>query len=111
MKDYDLILLGVGVVTCLAGLGILESLFTIKSHLITIKSNLNTIMAKQDAFNAMLERIDVATTEIASDMKKLRDEVADVISDESLAKLDANISKLEALGGEDGETDPDTEEV
>lgn len=65
-------------------------------------------MAKQDQLNAAIARLETATTEIASDMKKLRDEIATgSVTDESLATLDANIAKLESLGAEDGETDPD----
>lgn len=68
---------------------------------ISLHSKYNSIMAKQDQFDAMLQRLDAATTEIADDLRELREEVIDTISDESLAKLDANISKLETMGAED----------
>lgn len=55
-------------------------------------------MAKQDEFNAMLTRLDAATTEIANDLKALRDELGDSISQESLDTLNTNIAKLEELG-------------
>lgn len=66
-------------------------------------------MEAQNRIDAALVRLDAATNEIASDLKKLRDQiVAGTVTQESLAKLEANIAKLESLGAEDGETGPDT---
>lgn len=66
--------------------------------LIYIIIQLHKIMAKQDEFNALMVRLDAATTEIAKDLTALREEIKDTISSESLTTLDANISKLEELG-------------
>lgn len=57
-------------------------------------------MAKaQERFDALMARLDKITTDIAGDYKTLLDEVqAGSISDESLAKAEANIATLEALG-------------
>ncbi len=58
-------------------------------------------MAKtQDQFNAMLADIDAATTEVASDLQKLRDELASAgaLSDANAALLDARIARLKAIG-------------
>lgn len=77
-------------------------------HFLNTKK-LNTIMEAQNRIDAALVRLDAATNEIASDLKKLRDQiVAGTVTQESLAKLEANIAKLESLGAEDGETGPDT---
>ena len=78
-------------------------------EIILLHSKYNSIMAKQDQFDAMLQRLDAATTEIADDLRELREEVIDTISDDSLAKLDANISKLETMGAEDDQPEePET---
>lgn len=55
-------------------------------------------MAKQDEFNALLVRIDAATTEIAKDLQELRDKEKDNISPESLTTLDSKIAILEEMG-------------
>ena len=59
-------------------------------------------MAKsQERFDALMERLDKVTTDIAADYKKLLDAVeagSDSISEESFAKHEANIAKLEELG-------------
>lgn len=55
-------------------------------------------MTKQERFDAILGRIDTVTTNIAADYQKLLDEVkAGTVSDESLAKAEENIAKLETL--------------
>lgn len=59
------------------------------------------LMSTQERVDAALGRLDEATTEIASDLKKLRDEIAaGNVSEESLAKLDENVATLEKLGQE-----------
>lgn len=84
--------------------------------------NQNTIiMAKQEQFDALMQRLDATTNDIAADLKLLKDQIAnDTISDESLAKLDANIQKLEAIGASTenpvpeeptGPTEPETPTV
>lgn len=65
-------------------------------------------MAKQDQFNELLTRMDAATTEIANDLKTLREEAAaGSISDASLATLDAKIAQLEAMGQDPADPIPD----
>lgn len=76
-------------------------------EIVILNNKYNTLMAKQEQFDAMLQRLDAATTEIADDLKALREEIADSISDESLAKLDANIAKLETMGSEDDVEEPE----
>lgn len=74
------------------------------------------IMAKQEQFDALLQRLDATTNDIAADLTLLKEQIAaGTISDESLAKLDSNIAKLEALGASTENpvpvepTDPPTE--
>lgn len=64
----------------------------------------------QADFNARMGKIDAATTEIAADLKKLREDLADggEISDANLAMLDAKIAVLEAMG-KDPEPNPVTD--
>lgn len=66
-------------------------------------------MTKQEKFDASLERLNTVTNDIAGDLKKLRDEIAndDDVSDESLALLDSNIDKLETLGADPTDPVPD----
>lgn len=59
-------------------------------------------MAKQEDFDARMKEMDEATTEIANDLQKLRDEIAagGSISDANLAILDAKIATLKVLGSD-----------
>lgn len=77
------------------------------SHLKTILKNQTLIMAKQEKMDAMLTRLDAATNEIASDLAALREEIKDSVSQESLDKLDANISTLEGLGADPADPVPE----
>lgn len=63
-----------------------------------LNQKLKSIMSKQEDFDAALDKLDAATTEIANDLTALRDEVKGTISTESLARLDANILALEVMG-------------
>ena len=64
----------------------------------SLNSKIDKIMTKQERFDAILGRIDTVTTNIAADYQKLLDEVkAGTVSDESLAKAEENIAKLETL--------------
>jgi hypothetical protein len=79
-----------------------------KKLLLLILKNQFKIMAKQDQFNESLARLDAATSEIASDLQALRDELAaGTISDASLATLDAKIAQLEAMGQDPADPIPD----
>lgn len=67
--------------------------------LITTNKKLNKIMAKQETFDALLVRVEAATTELANDLAALRGEIAaGTVSEESLAKFDTIVSTLEAMG-------------
>jgi hypothetical protein len=81
-----------------------------KKLLLLILKNQFKIMAKQEQFDELLTRLDAATTEIASDLQALRDELAaGTINDASLATLDAKIAQLEAMGADPADpipTDP-----
>ena len=63
-------------------------------------SQLEAIMATQAQFDERMGKIDAATTEIAADLKKLRDDLAagGAVSDANLAVLDAKIAVLDAMG-------------
>jgi len=70
----------------------------IKRRLDLINSKLNSIMNKQERFDAILSRLDAVTTDIAGDFKTFVQEVKDgTVSDDSLAKAEANIAKLEEV--------------
>lgn len=79
-----------------------------KESLNLINNKLDKIMAKQEQFDAMVARLNTATNDIAADLKLLKDQIAaGTVSDESLAKLDADIVKLEALGASTDNPIPD----
>lgn len=71
---------------------------------LTIFNNLklNQIMAKsQERFDLLMGRLDKVSNDIAADYAQLLKAVqegADSVSEESFAKHEANIDKLEALG-------------
>ena len=55
-------------------------------------------MTKQERFDGILTRLDTVTTNIAEDFKTFVQEVKDGgVSDESLAKAEANIATLEQI--------------
>lgn len=63
-----------------------------------IIQKLNQIMTKQERFDAILTRMDTVTTDIAGDFQTFIKEVKDgTVSDESLAKAEANVAILETL--------------
>jgi hypothetical protein len=64
----------------------------------SLNSKIDTIMTKQERFDTVLTRIDAVTTNIAEDFKAFIKEAQEgSISDESLAKAEANVTKLEEL--------------
>lgn len=70
-----------------------------KQSLNLIINKLNQIMTKQEKFDASLERLNTTTNDIAADLKLLKDQIAsDTVTEESLARLDTNVTTLEALG-------------
>ena len=72
------------------------------------------IMATADE---VVSRLDAATNEVAADLTSLRDELAQVLADQdvekqaavdaALAKFDAPIARLEALGADPSNPDPE----
>jgi len=63
-----------------------------------IISKLDLIMNKQERFDAILSRIDAVTTDLAGDFQTFIDEYkAGTVSDESLARAEAGVGKLEEL--------------
>lgn len=76
-------------------------LVVIGLQLINILQN-NLIMGKsQERFDILMGRLDVITNDIAADYAQLLKAIedgADSISEESFAKHEANIAKLEELG-------------
>lgn len=74
-----------------------------------INQKLDKIMTKQEKFDAAIDRLNTTTNDIAADLKQLKEEnAAGTISDESLAKLDANVATLEALGASTENPVPET---
>ena len=74
-------------------------------------------MTKQERFDTILTKLDAVTTNIAEDFKTFVQEAKDgTVSDESLAKAEANITKLEELAATKenpvpGETIPPADET
>lgn len=68
--------------------------------LFIIIQNLIIMAKQQERFDLLMGRLDTVTTDIATDYQTLLDAVknGDTISEESWAKHEANITKLEALG-------------
>lgn len=63
------------------------------------KNHLKVMAKNQERFDLLMERLDKVTTDIATDYKTLLEAVqAGGISEESFAKHEANIAKLEELG-------------
>jgi hypothetical protein len=69
------------------------------SKLDLIISKLDLIMTKQEKLDAALDRLNTTTNDIAADLVLLKQQIAaGTVTDESLARLDANVATLEALG-------------
>ena len=67
----------------------------------TLEQQGAALMTRQDAFDQSLTALNTATNDIAEDLTRLRGEVANTgISAESLARLDANIARLQALAAD-----------
>lgn len=63
---------------------------------------------RQERFDASLEKLNGITNNIAGDLRRLRDEItAGSVTDESLAKLEANVQTLEAIAATEEEPVPD----
>lgn len=77
---------------------ILNQLEEQRKTLLFITQNQKTIMDKQERFDAMLTRMNDVTNNIAEDFKLFIDEAKQgTVSDESLAKAEANVTTLEQL--------------
>jgi ketol-acid reductoisomerase len=75
------------------------------------KTQIEINMSNQERFDALMARLDKATTDIAADYKQLLEEVkSGNISEESFATHEANITKLEELGASVENPVPGTEE-
>lgn len=75
-----------------------ENLFLEKLNYL-IAQNKSIMATSQERYDAINERLNVITNDIAADYKKLLEEAKNkTISDESLAKGEANVLRLEALG-------------
>ena len=74
----------------------------LRDWIIELQLKQEQIMATQTQFDERMSKIDAATTEIAADLKKLRDDLAagGAVSDANLAVLDAKIAVLDAMGKE-----------
>lgn len=68
-------------------------------------------MTRQERLESAIARLDAATNDIANDLRVLKAELGDTVSEESLNLLDANIAKLEALGADTENPVPEAQEV
>lgn len=58
-------------------------------------------MARQEDVNRIIQELDAATNEIASDLERLRGEVAaGTVSADSVTALDGMVARLKALGAD-----------
>lgn len=74
-----------------------------------IKQN-HEIMTKQERFDAILGRINIATNNIAEDQRRLLDEIRQgTVSEESLAKAEANADLLDKIAADVADPVPPTE--
>jgi hypothetical protein len=63
-----------------------------------LKTKIDQIMTKQERFDAILTKLDTVTTDLAGDFKTFIEEAkTGTVSDESLAKAEANVIILEQL--------------
>jgi len=70
----------------------------VNKRLDLIISKLDLIMNKQERFDAILSRIDTVTTDLAGDFQTFINEYkAGTVSEESLARAEAGVTKLEDL--------------
>lgn len=95
----------------LIGIGVLNLFFSLFIH------NQNvTIMATEEQFNALLTRIDNATTATAAELRDLKDQLLNQglpkeVEDRIAARLEAAAVKLEAVGKEDPEESQPDESI
>lgn len=80
------------------------------SHISNFKINK---MPTQEQFESALQRIDDATTDIANDIRSLKDQIADQglpkdVEESIFARLDNTAAKLEAIGASVDNPVPDT---
>jgi hypothetical protein len=93
-----------------------EDLALILELLTKTNLKLNTIMAKQQDFDAVLSRIDAATTNLATVVTDLKDDIKELglpgeTEDAILSKLDAAAAKLEAIGKPEDPAGDETPDV
>jgi hypothetical protein len=70
-------------------------------------TKLNEVMTRQERFDAILTALNNTTTEIAADYQALLTEVREgTVSDESLAKAEANIQKLNEIAASNDQPIP-----
>lgn len=96
-------------------------MFTIHAHVVIedqqsakvlaeLQALKEAVMTQADTIRALAGRLDAATNEIATDLKALRDKVAEgTVTEADLAPLDATITRLEALGADPENPVPDVE--
>lgn len=78
----------------------IEALALIINKQNLIIQKLDQVMAtSQERYDAIIARLDTITNDIAADYQQLLDEArTKTVSDESLAKGEANVARLEAIG-------------
>lgn len=72
----------------------------------SMNHKLDKIMNKQERLDLALKNLDEGTNLIAKDLEDLRAEVKDTVSEDSLNKLDTNISVLQQLGKDNSAPPP-----
>jgi hypothetical protein len=80
-----------------------DLLLKIFQELHSIKIKIKTIMATLQQFQAALDRIDAATTDIANDLTLLKEQITNAglsaeVEAEVIAKLETAATKLEGIG-------------
>lgn len=75
-------------------------LLRIHQLLVKVAHQQEKIMGINEQLLEYSRRLDAASNEIAADLKKLRDEIksGEPVTPETLAKLDANVARLEEMG-------------
>lgn len=79
-------------------MGVLDRLFAP----FTVLTRLTTLEARMNDFDTSLSRIDAATTDVANDLRELREQLAtgQTVTQEQLARLAAAADRLEGIAAD-----------
>lgn len=95
-------------------LSVIALVVQVRNHFL-YKRNYKIIMAKLEDFEAILNRVDEATNDIAAEMRDIKEELTNAglpadVEDSVLARLEATAQKLEAIAGETPEDEEEPTE-